>query len=403
MDGRERSVRAAQDALLGGGSPAGVRPEVAGSWDRCLALGVDPEADGPPVDLSDAELDAYRDAHPLAPAMPVVRRLLVEHATSDDLIVAVSDAEGRLLWVEGAPAVRSAAESMRFTAGARWDERHAGTNAPGLALALDTGVRVSAAEHWARTVRPWSCAAVPLHHPATGLLLGALDVTGDSRAATAGTLALVRATAAAVEREILLQHRGFRDLGTAARRLGLLGASQPTWDGAPLSLRHAELLALLLRHPEGLATRDVAVLLADRDLDPVTVRAELSRLRRVVGPDVLGARPYRLLARVDTDAGLVRRALDEGRLAAALDAYAGPLLPRSTAPGVVELREELAWELRSAVLGSRSPSLLERWTASPWAADDLEAWQACAAVLPTGPHRSRVAAHARRLDLLQGR
>jgi hypothetical protein len=402
MDSQERAVRAAQDRLLTGGSASGVRPEVAGSWDRCVALGVDPEADGPPVDLSDGELDAYRDAHPLAPAMPVIRRLLVEHATAEDLIVAVSDAEGRLLWVEGAPAVRSAAEAMRFTAGARWDEGHAGTNAPALALTLDTGVRISAAEHWARTVRPWSCAAVPLHHPATGLLLGALDVTGDSRASTAGTLALVRATAAAVEREILLQHRGLRGL-SAARRLELLGASQPTWDGVPLSLRHAELLTLLLEHPEGLATRDVAVLLADRDLDPVTVRAELSRLRRVVGPDVVGARPYRLLARVDTDAGQVRRALDDGRLATALEAYVGPLLPRSSAPGIVELRDALAWELRAAVIASRSPASLERWTASPWAVDDLEAWRVCAAVLPAGPHRGRVAAHARRLDLLQGR
>jgi hypothetical protein len=397
----EADIRAAQDALLAGAAAGDVRPEVRASWTRCQQLGIDPEADGPPVELTDAALASYREAHPLARVMPVVRRLLVEHATSEDLVVAVSDAEGRLLWVEGAPAVRRAAERMHFTAGARWDERHAGTNAPGLALALNAATRVSAAEHWARTATPFSCSAVPLHHPATGLLLGALDVTGDSRASTAGMLALVQATAAAVEREILLQDNGLR-AAAGAGELALLGSRAGRWSGVGLSLRHAELLLLLLEHPAGLSTREMALLLDDRNLDPVTVRAELSRLRRVIGGEVLGARPYRLLAAVDTDLARVRSALEAGAVGAALDLYSGPVLPRSRAPGVVEVRDELAWELRAAVLASGEPSLVERWASAPWSADDLQMWQACAAALPAGPHRDRVVSRARRLDTLQG-
>jgi hypothetical protein len=48
--------------------------------------------------------------------MQVIRRLLVTDAEADRMIVAVTDAEGRMLWVEGDRALRSRAESMHFVA-----------------------------------------------------------------------------------------------------------------------------------------------------------------------------------------------------------------------------------------------------------------------------------------------
>ncbi len=66
---------------------------------------------------------------------------------------------------------------------------------------------------------------------------------------------------------------------------------------------------LLSRHPEGLSADHLAVLLDDKDLDVVTVRAEMSRLRKVIGGENLGSRPYRLLAPITSDIGeVVRRA-----------------------------------------------------------------------------------------------
>ena len=79
-----------------------------------------PTACAPPVDLLDDDLLAYREAHPLAPVMPVIRRLLVEDAEDDQMIVAVTDAAGRMLWVEGDPRLRSQAAGMHFVEGARW-------------------------------------------------------------------------------------------------------------------------------------------------------------------------------------------------------------------------------------------------------------------------------------------
>ena len=80
--------------------------------------------------------------------MPVIRELLVSHALDDELLVAVGDAQGRLLWVEGKAALRRQAESMHFVEGAQWDEAHAGTNAPGVALATSQASRIAAAEHF---------------------------------------------------------------------------------------------------------------------------------------------------------------------------------------------------------------------------------------------------------------
>ena len=58
-----------------------------------------------------------------------------------------------------------------------------------------------------------------------------------------------------------------------------------------LSLRHAEILLLLARHPAGLSADELAVLLSDQVLSDVTVRAEVSRLRRIVGPLLSESRP----------------------------------------------------------------------------------------------------------------
>ena len=102
-----------------------------------------------------------RDTHPLAPALPVIRRLVVDDAIDSGAVVAVSAADGTLLWVEGDSTVRRKAEAMNFLSGADWSERVAGTNAPGTALALDRELQIRGGEHFSRIVQPWSCTAAP--------------------------------------------------------------------------------------------------------------------------------------------------------------------------------------------------------------------------------------------------
>ncbi len=383
------------------GPVSSVRPDVLESWLRCRQFGVDPDHPEPPADLPDERFARHRDQHPLATVMPVVRSLLVQHAVEDDLLVAVSDAEGRLLWVEGHAGVRSRAARMGFTEGVRWDERHAGTNAPGLALALDRGVRVQAAEHWARPVHSFSCSATPVHDPADGSLLGALDVTGDARAASPAVLALVNATVAAIERELVVRRFNLPAPAMSdGLLLSVLGATpRLTVDGRTvrLSLRHAELLVLLAEHPEGVTAEQLAVELDERELDPVTVRAEMSRLRRVIGGERLSSRPYRLICPLTTDAGALRRRLIENP-DAALGDWKERLLPRSVSPGVAAVRDRLEEEIRSMLRRRRDPTLLLRWLNSEPGRGDLELWSLCRDLLPAGAMRDRADARVRLLN-----
>ena len=97
---------------------------------------------------------------------PLLDDVLGQAARDCDAVMAVSDAAGQLLWVCGTPSVLRRAESIGFVEGSNWDERLAGTNAPGMALRLDQSVHVIGAEHFRRSVQRWSCAATPIHDPA---------------------------------------------------------------------------------------------------------------------------------------------------------------------------------------------------------------------------------------------
>jgi len=321
-----------------------VRPVVAESWRRSLRGGLDPEAARPPVDLLDDALERWRSAHPLAGAMPVIRRLLVEDA--GDFLVAVSDAAGRLMWVEGPRQLKARMEAIHFVEGAVWSETEAGTNAPGTALAVDAPVQIVAAEHLARSVTPWSCAAAPIHDPETGAMLGALDVSGGDDVASPHALSIVRATVAAVERELQVQRLLRREAPATervvVRTLGVPAAVLVSAAGTTrLSLRHSELLVLLAGHRDGLSGDALSVALRDEDLAPVTLRAELSRLRALLASHglELAARPYRLDPRLRLDVDELGDLIRAGDLGGAVDRYRGDLLPASDAPGVRQLRE----------------------------------------------------------------
>lgn len=437
--------------------PESVRAVVAESWRRSVDLGVDP-LQMPPLEFDPDALAEYRESHPLATLMPVVRRLLAEDADEAEHIVAVGDALGRLLWVEGHHGLRSRAEAMHFVEGALWSERGAGTNAPGTALALAAPVRIAAAEHFGVEVQRWSCVAAPVRSPLDGTVIGVVDLTGGTDVAGPHSLALVRACAAAMESQLLADARAHSGLpipsSLAALQRGAVlagsrsppdrgrtqfavpeptGRSRGRWrSGVPiapsaqatlqllgmdagllhlpertvaLSRRHAEIVWLLTRSGRGMTVQGLDAALHDDGSHLATIRSEMFRLRKLLGNDVLGSRPYRLLVPVTSDVDRVRQLLARGAVLKALELLRGPPLQDSQAPGVVAAREDLMAELRAAVLSSRSPAALERWTGTAEGHDDDEAWQALAKALPYGsPKRATARAHMARLaTLLQAR
>jgi hypothetical protein len=129
--------------------------------------------------------------------------------------VVIADRGGCLLWSMGHPRVLSASESIGFTPGRVWSEDAVGTNGVGTALAVDHPVQIFASEHFKRPVHAWVCAGAPIHDPATGQVLGVIDVSSGIRAAHPYSLAMVSATAKMVETLLENQHAVRRERAKA--------------------------------------------------------------------------------------------------------------------------------------------------------------------------------------------
>ena len=438
---------------------AAPRRVVSESWERAKRHELDPEHLLPDLEVGEDVLAEFRRAHPLAPVLPVIRKLLVRDAEGSGLLVAVGDEMGRLLWVEGDPASKRAAEQMRFVEGAGWAERQVGTSAPGTALELDHGIQIHDSEHFNRLVHGWSCTAVPVHDPETRRILGVIDITGDARAVDPHTLPLIEATAAAAEAELMvLRLRALRDRPAHDERIAVAGfapARRPTpagdrilvgdripaggpvavgrpspgermrprafslhvlgrdagelapptaEAGAPLglSLRHSEIVTLLAWHREGLSAARLADLVYGDAAATVTLRAEIVRLRRILdrvdGGVGIDSRPYRLTAPMELDAHHVTSLLDRGAHRVALAAYRGPLLPGSDALGIELIRTELRARLREAMLGDAALDVLLDYAATEDGRNDAEVWIAALKLLPQrSPKRAGIVLHLERL------
>jgi len=405
------------------------RKVVVESWERGRQNQLNPEKLLSPLVFGQAELADYRESHPLASVMPVIQKLLVQDADNDSgMLVAIGDAMGRLLWVEGDQALKAKAASMMFVEGSDWSEASAGTSAPGTALALDHAIQIRRTEHFNLLVHDWSCTAVPVHDPETGAILGVIDITGGDQAVDRHTMPLMEATAVAVQNELLIQRMRSRressDPVTIAlssgrgsvielpRRkpvpsLNVLGRDEGLLvvDGrsVPVGRRHTEILLLLSHHREGLSASDLAELVYG-DVDHIgTLRAEMVRLRGFLEPIAPAliplSKPYRLESPLETDALHVTALLQRGAHKAALSAYRGAILPGSEASGVRDIQVELEELMREVILTDASKEVLLEYVESEIGRNDVDALRLLLKILPQkSPKRAAVVT---RLDLLE--
>lgn len=418
----------------------GLRKLIRESWQRSARLKANPDNPEAPLALDTDELEEYRRQHPLASIMPVIHKLLVQPSHDSGLLVAVGDEVGRLLWVQGDPGLQRRAEGMMFVPGADWSEATVGTSAPGTALALGRGIQISGAEHYQRSVHPWSCTAVPFHDPDSGALLGVVDITGTATAVAPHTLSLVEATVAAAQAQLrverlqlaatLASRPARRRTNSSAARSGsaraggagaggakesslyrnslqLLGRDQAllSIEGktVALSARHSEILALLSTHPDGLSAEELSVLLYPGDGSTMTLRAEMVRLRKILQQlnpaAVPESRPYKLSMDLVPDSGQVLSCLQRGAHRIALEIYRGAVLPRSEAPGIIDLRDRVSSLMREAVLTDGSAETLLKYAALPEARDDVGVRLAALKLLPArSPKRAAVVADLERLE-----
>ena len=204
---RARDTRRTWERFLGDGATAaaggasGPRSPIVESWRRSQDAGVDPFVNRIAPLLADAvEVEARWEVHPLAAAVPLIRRCVGDIADDGMQLVIVTDAAGMPLWIDGDARLRlRASDSINLAEGTSWSEAGAGTNAIGTALAAEHAIQVFASEHFNEVVHAWTCAAAPVRDPDSGDIVGIVDLTGHTSTAHPSNFACAVATAQAVE------------------------------------------------------------------------------------------------------------------------------------------------------------------------------------------------------------
>ena len=390
---RVEAVRAWTNFVERGDDAEGmVRPEILRSWERSAPLvGID-VAQAPLDDESDTA--SFWNGSPLQVAVERVESELRRTAEDGDLVVAVTDAQTRILWTYGGRVMRRKAETVNFVAGGKWDDTSVGTNALDLATRNDSPSMVFSAEHYAPIVHNWVCWAAPVHDPVTGEQLGVIDLSTTWDRTHPIGLATARVMARLIETAMPASqsHPGLGGHGSPLESgldLTLLGAAEAHLDGKRLLLnrRQTEILALLALNPAGLSLEHLhALLYGDQAVTFSTLKAEVSYLRSALEGQ-LASRPYRLTMPVRLDVDEVLRLLRRGQVRAAVSAYGGDLLPGTDSPALVELADYVAVAMREALLADPQPQAVARYTElAPY---DTEVMEVCLAVMGASPHPAK--------------
>jgi DNA-binding CsgD family transcriptional regulator len=149
-----------------------LRDVISASWERCVQLGLRPERFVVPYDT---DIDtAGRFAWAAGPVIDRVGADLEE--TPMGLVLA--DQRGRILVRRsGSQAVGERLDRIQLAPGFLYAENAAGTNAIGTAIQRRGASIVQGPEHFADALIAMACTAITVTDPATGHLLGVVDLT----------------------------------------------------------------------------------------------------------------------------------------------------------------------------------------------------------------------------------
>ncbi|MDR3504719.1 MAG: sigma-54-dependent Fis family transcriptional regulator [Acidocella sp.] len=185
-------------------APGGVDPgDISRSWQRCRTAGLTPEQnrrDDPHLTHTERRMAAERRATLVTQARPVMEYFFSQIKDSG-CVMLLSDENGYLLDSAGDADFCTRAAQVALSPGASWAEEARGTNAIGTALIERKPIVVTGAEHYLRHNSFLACAAAPLTEP-DGKLLGAIDISCDTRRYHPHTFGLVRAAAQMIEKRI---------------------------------------------------------------------------------------------------------------------------------------------------------------------------------------------------------
>ena len=176
------------------------------SWQRSEEYGVSPE-EVDPMWSGSAETDSL-----FFQCGQEVLTGLYSTLENEPLSLMLTDAEGLLLnRLSGDTSLLRALDKVHLAPGFAFSERDAGTNGMGLALADRIPTLVRAEEHYSASLRTYTCAAVPVFDPVSGLLEGSVNITTWSRSSPQLLLALAESAAGNTSALMLARSQGRKE------------------------------------------------------------------------------------------------------------------------------------------------------------------------------------------------
>lgn len=259
---------------------------------------------------------------------------LIDIVSEGELVAAISDPSGRLLWTYASKHMQDRAADVNFVAGGRWGEQSAGTNAVGLCLVTQQPVTVFSAEHFHSNLHEWVCYAAPIIHPQTGKLIGTLDLSSTWEKHTPLGQAAIEQMAKSIAKKLPIH------TPQAELELHMLGQPHVIYQGKtlPLSLRHCEILCLLALNPRGMSLNALHdALYGEQKVTLSTLKSEISTLRTLLHGQI-DSRPYRLSLNCWADFIELWSTIRTQDVDRAFSLYQGSLLTNSVSPEVEQWR-----------------------------------------------------------------
>lgn len=177
-----------------------IRQDISYSWQRSKSFKVQPDRLDLPF-VREPNLDC-----PLVSAAGPVLRQLAEGLVDEPVSVILTSADGVVLTrISSSQRLTRTLDGVNLAPGFSYSEEFAGTNGIGTALETRQPTLVTGAEHYVDCLGHLACAGVPITHPISGTLVGALDLTGWVEDGGPLLATLARSATAQIEGRLLAQ------------------------------------------------------------------------------------------------------------------------------------------------------------------------------------------------------
>lgn len=176
------------------------RPRILKSWNRCRAMGVDPDIRVAPFP-GDIDERLIANEKLFRAVDPVISYLNDEFAETG-FVVVLSDAEGKILRMAGDLHLKRQLWRADIGPGSDISEEAYGTNAVGTAIADRRAIQMLGSEHFCEGPTGLTCTAAPIFTPGESELAGVINVSASYKLAHPRLLGMIMHAALDMEERL---------------------------------------------------------------------------------------------------------------------------------------------------------------------------------------------------------